>query len=142
VFRAQRANGAWYRAELAHELRQLGLEVRGQTGRDGRYFELHGVPEELVTRWSRRSEVIERAAREFRDRYGRAPHAGELSSIAVATRGTKTVTADVDVSTAWRAVGEEYGLTHDKAQALFMDRVHEPQRDVRGGGGRGAAVPR
>jgi conjugative relaxase-like TrwC/TraI family protein len=131
VFRAQRANGAWYRAELAHELRQLGLEVRGRTGRDGRFFELQGVPEQLVKRWSRRSEVIERAAREFRDRYGRAPHAGELSSIAVATRGTKTVTADVDVSTAWRAVGEEHGLTHDKAQALFKDRPREHEHDVR-----------
>jgi conjugative relaxase-like TrwC/TraI family protein len=131
VFRSQRANGAWYRAELAHELRQLGLEVRCRTGRDGRFFELHGVPEQLVKRWSRRSEVIERAAREFRDRYGRAPHAGELSSIAVATRGTKTVTAEVDVSTAWRAVGEEYGLTRNTAEQLFMDRAHEAQRDLR-----------
>lgn len=131
LFRSQRANGAWYRAELAHELRQLGLEVRGRTGRDGRFFELAGVPQQLVGRWSRRGEVIERAAREFRDRYGRAPHAGELGAIAVATRGTKTITAEVDVSAAWRAVGEEYGLTRDKADALFMDRVREPQRDVR-----------
>jgi ATP-dependent exoDNAse (exonuclease V) alpha subunit len=75
--------------------------------------------------------VIERAAREFRDRYGRAPHAGELGAIAVATRGTKTTTAEVDVSAAWRSVGEEYGLTHEKAEALFRNRVHEPQRDVR-----------
>ena len=69
------------------------------------------MPGQLVGRWSRRGEVIERAAREFRDRYGRAPHAGELGAIAVATRGTKTITAEVDVSAAWRAVGEEYGLT-------------------------------
>ena len=131
LFRSQRANGAWYRAELAHELRQLGLEVRSRTGRDGRFFELEGVPGQLVGRWSRRGEVIERAAREFRERYGRAPHAGELGAIAVATRGTKTITAEVDVSAAWRAVGEEYGLSHDKAEALFRARVHEPQRDVR-----------
>jgi hypothetical protein len=93
VFRSQRANAAWYRAELAHELRQLGLEVRSRTGRDGRFFELQGVPDALVKRWSRRSEVIERAAREFGDRCGREPHPGELSSIAVATRGTKTDSA-------------------------------------------------
>jgi conjugative relaxase-like TrwC/TraI family protein len=43
LFRAQRANGAWYRAELAYELRQLGLEVRGRTGRAGRFFELHAA---------------------------------------------------------------------------------------------------
>ncbi|MGA2008468.1 MAG: MobF family relaxase, partial [Solirubrobacteraceae bacterium] len=132
LFRSQRANGAWYRAELAHELRQLGLEVRSRTGRDGRFFELAGVPEQLVGRWSRRSEVIERAAREFRERYGRAPHAGELGAIAVATRGTKTITAEVDVSAAWRSVGEEYGLTHEKAEGLFSDRPLEPERDVRG----------
>jgi conjugative relaxase-like TrwC/TraI family protein len=131
LFRSQRANGAWYRAELAHELRQLGLEVRSRTGRDGRFFELAGVPEQLVGRWSRRSEVIERAAREFRERYGRAPHAGELGAIAVATRGTKTVTAEVDASAAWRAVGEEYGLTHERAEALFTDRPREQERDLR-----------
>jgi len=131
LFRSQRANGAWYRAELAHELRGLGLEVRSRTGRDGRFFELAGVPEDLAKRWSRRREVIEKAAREFRDRYGRAPNRGELGSIAVATRGTKTVTAAVDVSTAWRTVGEEYRLTRDRVEQLFNDRSREPDRDVR-----------
>jgi conjugative relaxase-like TrwC/TraI family protein len=131
LFRSQRANGAWYRAELAHELRGLGLEVRSGTGRDGRFFELAGVPEELSKRWSRRREVIEKAAREFRDRYGRAPNRGELGSIAVATRGTKTVTAQVDVSASWRAVGEEYGLSRARVEELFNDRSREPERDVR-----------
>jgi conjugative relaxase-like TrwC/TraI family protein len=131
LFRSQRANGAWYRAELAHELRGLGLEIRSGTGRDGRFFELKGVPEELSRRWSRRREVIEKAAREFRDRYGRSPNRGELGSIAVATRGTKTVTAAVDVSTAWRTVGEEYGLSRARVEELFNDRSLEPVRDVR-----------
>ncbi len=62
LFRAQRVNGAWYRAELAHGLRQLGLEVRSRTGRDGRFFELERRPPAFwLTRWSRRSEVIENA---------------------------------------------------------------------------------
>lgn len=43
LFRSARANGAWYRAELAHHLQELGLEVRGRSGRGGRYFELTGV---------------------------------------------------------------------------------------------------
>ena len=131
LFRSQRANGAWYRAELAHELRGLGLEIRSGTGRDGRFFELKGVPEDLSKRWSRRREVIEKAAREFRDRYGRSPNRGELGSIAVATRGTKTMTAEVDVSTAWRTVGEEYGLSRARVEELFNDRSREPERDVR-----------
>jgi conjugative relaxase-like TrwC/TraI family protein len=135
LFRSQRANGAWYRAELAHELRGLGLEIRRRTGRDGRFFELRGVPEELSKRWSRRREVIEKAACEFRDRYGRSPNRGELGSIAVATRGTKTVTSEVDVSTAWRAVGEEYGLSRERVERLFNDRSREhdrePEREIR-----------
>jgi conjugative relaxase-like TrwC/TraI family protein len=119
LFRSARANGAWYRAELAHGLQGLGLEVRGRTGRDGRYFELAGVPERLSERWSTRTAEIEKAARAFRTRYGRDPRGGELGSITVATRGTKAVAATVDVDAAWRAVGEEYGLSREQVQALF-----------------------
>jgi hypothetical protein len=132
LFRSARVNGAWYRAELAHELGELGVRVRGRTGRDGKYFEVAGVPEALVSRWSRRSEAIDRAARQFQERYGRAPKRGELGALTVATRGTKTVAAQVDVSAAWRSVGEEYGLSRDRAEALFTDRVVHEHRDVRG----------
>jgi conjugative relaxase-like TrwC/TraI family protein len=89
LFRAARANGAWYRAELAAGLQELGLEIRTGTGRNGRYFEAAGVPEQLSERWSMRGVEIERAARAFRTRYGRDPRAGELGSITVGTRGTK-----------------------------------------------------
>jgi conjugative relaxase-like TrwC/TraI family protein len=132
LFRSQRVNGAWYRAELAQELRGLGLALKRRTGREGRFFEVTGLPDSLVKRWSRRTEVIERAAREFRDRYGRAPRAGELAGMSVATRGTKTVTAQVDVSAAWRAVGEEHGLERGRAERLFESRAPEREPDLRG----------
>jgi conjugative relaxase-like TrwC/TraI family protein len=132
LFRSQRVNGAWYRAELAHELRGLGLGLERRTGREGRFFEVAGIPDALVKRWSRRTEVIERAAREFRDRYGRAPRAGELAGMSVATRGTKTVTPEVDVSAAWRAVGEEHGLERGHAERLFESPMPEREPDVRG----------
>jgi conjugative relaxase-like TrwC/TraI family protein len=119
LFRAARANGAWYRAELAEGLQQLGLEVRTGTGRDGRYFELAGVPEQLSERWSMRGVEIERAARAFRTRYGRDPRAGELGSITVGTRGTKGHATAVDVERAWRAVGEEHDLSRERAQSLY-----------------------
>jgi len=130
LFRSARANGAWYRAELASDLQELGLEVRGRTGRDGRYFELTGVPEKLTERWSARAADIERAARAFRTRYGRDPRAGELGSITTATRGTKALTAEVNVDRAWRAVGEEYGLSREQVQGLFAAHV-APERDPR-----------
>ncbi len=132
LFRSQRVNGAWYRAQLAQELRGLGLGLDRRTGREGRFFEIKGIPTDLTKRWSRRTDVIERAAREFRERYGRAPRAGELAGMSIATRGTKTVTADVDVSSAWRAVGEEYGLDHARAEGLFASRAVEREPDVRG----------
>jgi conjugative relaxase-like TrwC/TraI family protein len=78
LFRSARANGAWYRSELANGLQRLGLEVQGRTGRDGRYFELLGIPPALSERWSARAADIEQAARTFRTRYGREPRAGEL----------------------------------------------------------------
>ncbi|MGD1059262.1 MAG: MobF family relaxase, partial [Solirubrobacteraceae bacterium] len=119
LFRSARANGAWYRAQLAAELGKLGLEIQGQTGRDGRYFEVKGVPGELAERWSARSRDIQQAAAKFRDRYGRDPRAGELGALTVATRGTKTMASAESVNEAWWAVGEEYGLSHDHAQSLF-----------------------
>jgi conjugative relaxase-like TrwC/TraI family protein len=123
LFRSARANGAWYRAELAYHLGQLGLEVSARTGRDGRYFELAGVPAALSERWSARTVEIDRAARAFRSRYGREPRGGELGALTVATRGSKAATAAVDVSAAWRAVAEEHGLSRERIEALYAERA-------------------
>ncbi len=131
LFRSARGNGAWYRAELAARLGDLGVEVRGRTGRDGRYFEVAGVPEALSARWSARSDDVARAARVFRQRYGRDPRGSqELGALATRTRGTKAVTSVVEVDQAWRAVAEEYGLTPDRAQALVGNRAVESERDL------------
>jgi len=130
LFRAARANGAWYRAELAANLVDLGLGVQGRTGRDGRYFEVKGVPQGLSERWSARSEDIARAARVFRKRYGRDPRAGELGALTVRTRGAKSTVARVDVDAAWRAVGEEYGLDRSAAEALFGGHARSESRDL------------
>jgi hypothetical protein len=45
-----RKAGAWYRAELAEGPRELGLRIDGGAGKDGRYFEIAGVPERLAER--------------------------------------------------------------------------------------------
>jgi conjugative relaxase-like TrwC/TraI family protein len=57
----QREIGATYRAELARELRELGLEVQHGTGRGGRYFEVAGVPDGLRERWSSRHHQVAEA---------------------------------------------------------------------------------
>ena len=137
LFRAARANGAWYRAQLAHNLERQGLENRGQTGRGGRYFEVKGVPEKLTEQWSARAAQIERAAAQFRDRYGRDPKAGELKDLTTNTRGTKGMGArEVNVNEAWRAVGAEHGLTRDQAKGLFTGVDHGLTQNLKGEQGR------
>jgi conjugative relaxase-like TrwC/TraI family protein len=142
LFRSARVNGAWYRAELAYSLGELGLEVRGGQGKDGRYFEVAGVPTELAKRWSARTEDIERAARTFRQRYGREPRAGELGAMTVATRGTKTALAQVDVDEAWRAVGEEHGFSRARGEDLFGAEPRHAWRPLSSGLSLGLASDR
>jgi conjugative relaxase-like TrwC/TraI family protein len=130
LYRSARESGAWYRAELAANLRQLGLSLERRTGRGGRYFEVAGVPEKLASRWSTRSEDVNRAARAFRQRYGREPRAGELGSLTTATRGSKSAADPIDVNEAWRAVGEEHGLGAEHAEALFERHWIENEKRI------------
>ena len=130
LFRSARANGAWYRAELASGLGRLGLEIEGGTGKDARYFEVKSVPQELAERWSARSKDIAKAKAKFRTRYGRDPRGGELGSLTVATRGSKTALAQVDVNDAWRAVAEEYSLTRERAQSFYTGIDYAPAQTL------------
>ena len=60
----QREVGAAYRTELARELVKLGFEIRRGTGRGGRYFELGGIPQALLDRWSSRHHQVQAAIRQ------------------------------------------------------------------------------
>jgi conjugative relaxase-like TrwC/TraI family protein len=130
LYRAARENGAWYRAELAANLQELGLGVDRRAGKGERYFEVTGVSAELAERWSTRAEDVNRAARTFQQRYGREPRAGELGSLTLETRGSKTAAATVDVNEAWRSVGEEYEQTRARSEGLFNDRARETKHEV------------
>jgi conjugative relaxase-like TrwC/TraI family protein len=57
----RRELGAAYRTELACELVCLGFAVERGTGRGGRYFEVEGVPAELIDRWSSRHHQVQEA---------------------------------------------------------------------------------
>jgi len=133
LYRSARENGAWYRAELAENLKNLGLQIDRRTDSGERYFEVHGVPEDLASRWSKRSVDVDRAARLFRQRYGREPRAGELESLTVKTRGSKSAAPTIDINKAWRAVGTEHGLTKEYVEGLFNDRAidNQPAVDLR-----------
>ena len=45
VFRSAREVGAYYRSALAHQLTERGYAIEQGTGKQGRYFEIAGVPE-------------------------------------------------------------------------------------------------
>ena len=121
LFRAARENGAWYRAELAENLKSLGLPIERRTGNGERYFEIKGVTTELAEHWSTRSQDVDRAAQTFRQRYGREPQAGELDSLTLATRGSKSAATPADVNAAWRALGAEHNQTQQRSEELFND---------------------
>ncbi|HEX5308069.1 MAG TPA: MobF family relaxase [Solirubrobacteraceae bacterium] len=128
LFLSARENGAWYRAELAHNLQREGLQVERGTGKDSRYFELTGVPASLAEHWSSRSQQIQRAARDFKDRYGRDPKAGELKDLTTSTRGEKATLPGAQIDANWKTLAAEHGLTPDAARDLFagQDRTTVP----------------
>lgn len=121
LFRAAREGGAWYRSELAANLQDLGLQIERRQGKGERYFGIHGVSKELSEHWSSRSQDVDRAANLFRQRYGREPRPGELDSLTLGTRGSKSAADSVNVNAAWRALGAEHRQTAGRSEELFHD---------------------
>jgi conjugative relaxase-like TrwC/TraI family protein len=132
LFRAARENGAWYRSELAANLKELGLSIERRQGNNERYFAIHGVSKELSEHWSSRSQDVDQAAQIFRRRYGREPRAGELDSLTLGTRGSKSAARSTDVNAAWRALGSEHDQTARRSEELFNDwgLRNEPKVDL------------
>jgi conjugative relaxase-like TrwC/TraI family protein len=121
VMRAARENGAWYRSELAANLRELGVGIERRQGNGERYFGVRGVSKDLSERWSSRSQDVHRAANLFRQRYGREPGPGELDSITLSTRGSKSAAPPEEVNAAWRALGEEHNQSAKRSEEAFHD---------------------
>jgi conjugative relaxase-like TrwC/TraI family protein len=129
IFRSARELGAFYRSQLAHELANDGYQIKYGTGKDGRYFELAGVPQGLLDDFSGRSREVARAAERFRARYGRAPERGELRSLALENRRAKQPTTRADLQQAWADTGHRHGFAHDQALRLLSG----PERTGRSG---------
>ncbi len=131
VFRSARELGAHYRAALAHELADRGYEIQQATGKDGKYFELAGVPEGLREAFSGRSREVARAAERFRARTGREPKRGELRDLALENRRAKTLTTRRDLERVWRETGREHGFGAGEAlQLLAGPERPKPERAI------------
>ena len=119
IFRSARELGAFYRSALADELVREGYAIEQGTGKDGRYFEIAGVPRDLCEAFSGRSREVARAAERFRARYGRAPERGELRDLALENRRAKTLTTRSDLQRAWVETGRGHGFGPDEAVRLI-----------------------
>lgn len=128
VFRSAGEVGAFYRSELAQELAEQGYPIEQATGKDGKYFEIAGVPETLRDAFSGRSREVARAAERFRARHGRAPERGELRDLALENRRSKKLTTRSDLERAWRSTADNHGFGPGEAMQLLAGREHEPQR--------------
>jgi hypothetical protein len=131
VFRAAGELGAFYRSVLAEELAREGYRIDQGTGRDGKYFEIAGVPEELREAFSGRSREVARAADRFRARYGRAPERGELRNLALENRRAKQLATRSDLENAWRETASRHDFGPDEALRLLAgDRPPNALRPV------------
>jgi len=118
VFRGLREVGAFYRSALAQELGAEGYAIDQGTGRDGKYFEIAGVPAGLRDAFSNRHREIAQAAERFRAKHGRAPERGEIRDIALENRRAKTLATRGDLQRAWQDIGERHGFGADEAVHL------------------------
>ena len=109
IFRSARELGAYYRSALAAELKERGYAIERSTGKDGRYFEIAGVPRSLIDAFSKRSREVAKAAERFRAKYGRAPERGELRALSLENRRGKVLTTQADLQRAWN----ETAARHD-----------------------------
>jgi conjugative relaxase-like TrwC/TraI family protein len=135
IFRATREVGAFYRSALAHELAGHGYKVEVGTGKEGRYFEIAGVPQGLIEAFSARSREVAAAAERFRAKWGRAPERGELRRLKLENRKAKLPVTRSDLQRVWDEKALRHGTSrgrHDRPaarrsrpRAALEDRVEE-----------------
>jgi conjugative relaxase-like TrwC/TraI family protein len=131
VFRGIREVGAFYRSALAQELTAEGYPIQQGTGKDGKYFEIAGVPLELRDAFSSRHREIVRAAERFRAKYGRAPERGEIRDLALENRRAKDLATRGDLQRVWTRTGERHGFGADEAVHLVGAPLHtSPEQAV------------
>jgi conjugative relaxase-like TrwC/TraI family protein len=150
-FTHRRELGAAYRSELARELTGLGFQVDRGTGRDRRYFEIHGIPAQLTDRWSSRHHQVRDAihnrleqrraelqavvdaggpdAETAGERLAEWDADGQLSAgedrfLTHATRTSKQPETLADLDSHWRGTARELGVIRDNITGLRGNDEH------------------
>jgi conjugative relaxase-like TrwC/TraI family protein len=126
IFRAGREVGAYYRSALAQELAQRGYAIQRGVGKEGRYFDVAGVPRGLIEAFSSRTREVARAIERFRAERGRAPEPGELRALKLENRRAKAPVTKGELQRAW----DDTAARHDfdgQARVLEGDRAALPE---------------
>jgi conjugative relaxase-like TrwC/TraI family protein len=121
IFRSAREVGACYRSALAHELTRRGYAIESGTGKQGRYFEIAGVPRGLSEAFSARTREVARAAERFRARWGREPERGELRRLKLENRRAKVPVTRADLQTRWRETAARFECSPDELTRLLHE---------------------
>jgi conjugative relaxase-like TrwC/TraI family protein len=121
-YKHKMAAGAVYRAELARLLeRELALNVL----RTENWFEIVGVPSQLMTRWSTRAkEIAEEALDKGLD------GAREKEIAALATREPKKATPMPELFARWRKEALDYGFTQQSVPVLTQPNERDEAKET------------
>lgn len=115
-FTWQKSAGAMYRAALAAELRQIGIEVESTD--NGLWWEVAGVPEGVCQHFSKRSEQIEAELA----RVGAASSASAIGDqIKVSTRQAKTDVNRAELLPRWQSEMDGLGFTTEKLNETLRE---------------------
>ena len=122
LFRQKMTAGVLYRAELFHQLRELGLSA----SRIGKFCELDGIPEHVIRGFSKRRAAIEATLHEK----------GDYSAIASAkaatqTRKSKTENFRARLLVDWKRQAKAMGFEFERGTnlpLLAVDQTKELER--------------
>lgn len=91
MLKAIRYGGKVYQNELAKKVKELGYSIVSKRNEKGLIegFEIEGISEELMKRFSKRRVVIEQKIEEFKTKVGRAPSPAEISVLTRESRESK-----------------------------------------------------
>lgn len=128
-YAAKMLAGAFYRAELSAQLKaRLGIETERPLGRDGRpvsWFEVKGIPERLLSHFSKRRAAIEKEL----GRQG-MESASAAAYAALSTREAKAIVPPrQELHEGWRREGRELGFTtQDIFRKVSESAVHKQEK--------------
>ena len=117
-----------YRNALAREARTLGYQIENRRDAKGRDagFEIRGVSDDLLAKYSQRSQQRDHAIQEFIEKAGRAPSDNEIAVLIRETRADKLI----EISTSEVRTRQRERLTEPEHRAIGELRAHAKETNV------------